>query len=168
MASSLLGSLFRHKAVIGEEFLAAVDKIDAIAHAAERQAAIRLMNHIHVVDRIFAGHLHCEPHGFDATNTANTPSLGELRNAVLVSDRWYVEHVDGLTPAVLAERIAFTFTDGLHGSMSREEMLAHVISHGSYHRGAVGGILLKLSVAAPRDLFTAYLHRIEPERRAAV
>ena len=70
-----------------------------------------------------------------------------------------------LAPAQLAEAVAFTFTDGQRGRMSREEMLAHVITHGSYHRGEVGQMLKRLSVAPPRDLFTAYLHRAEPQRR---
>jgi uncharacterized damage-inducible protein DinB len=49
--------------------------------------------------------------------------------------------------------------------MSREEILAHVAMHGGYHRGAVGGIMNRASVAPPRDIFTAYLHKSEPERR---
>jgi len=70
-----------------------------------------------------------------------------------------------LSPIDLAETVNFTFTDGEHGRMSREEMLAHVITHGGYHRGEVGRILSQLSIARPRDIFTGYLHKSEPERR---
>ena len=49
--------------------------------------------------------------------------------------------------------------------MSREEMLAHVITHGNYYRGAIGRIMAQLSLASPRDIFTAYLHKSEPARR---
>ena len=49
--------------------------------------------------------------------------------------------------------------------MSREEMLGHVVTHGGYHRGAVGRVMAQVSVAPPRDIFTVYLHRAEPERR---
>jgi uncharacterized damage-inducible protein DinB len=49
--------------------------------------------------------------------------------------------------------------------MTREEMLFHVLTHGSYHRGNVGQILKNLSVAPPRDLFTKFLHVREPSRR---
>ena len=161
MSTTLLQSLFRHKAAINEEFLAVLDTVAA----GDRVDAIRLMNHIHVVDKIFAAHLRGEPHGFAATNTLETPTLEALRVAVRETDRWFIERAGALTPEQLAETVAFTFTDGQHGCMSREEMLAHVITHGSYHRGEVGRMLKHLSVAPPRDLFTAWLHRSEPQRR---
>jgi len=164
MGTTLLQSLFRQKAAINEEFFAV---LDAVA-AGDRVDAIRVMNHIHVVDKIFGAHLRGEPHGFAATNTPETPTLEALRAAVRETDRWFIAQAGALTPAQLAETVAFTFTDGQHGCMSREEMLAHVITHGSYHRGEVGRMLKHLSVAPPRDLFTAYLHRAEPQRRASV
>jgi uncharacterized damage-inducible protein DinB len=165
---TLLPSLFRQKAAINEEFFAVIAEVDAEAHAAERHALIRLMNHIYVVDRIFAAHLRGEPHGYAATNTPETPALDELRDAVCASDRGYLELVDALTPQQLAQTVDFTFTDGQRGRMSREEMLAHVITHGSYHRGEVGQSLKRISAAPPRDLFTAYLHRDQPARRAPI
>ena len=162
---TLLQSLFRQKALINEEFFAVLAQVDAEAHAAERHALIRLMYHIYVVDRIFAAHLRGEPHGYAATNTPETPTLAELRDAVLASDRGYLELVDALTSVQLAQSVAFTFTDGQRGRMTREEMLGHVVTHGSYHRGEVGQSLKRISAAPPRDLFTAYLHRAEPQRR---
>ena len=124
-----------------------------------------MLNHIHVVDRIFAAHLRGEPHGFEATNTPETPTLEALRAAVRETDRWFVESAGALTPDQLAETVPFSFTDGERGRMSREEMLAHVVTHASYHRGEVGRLLKTRAVAPPRDLFTAYLHRAEPQRR---
>ena len=166
MGTTLLQSLFRQKAVINREFFDVIGAVDAETHAAERHALIRLMNHIHVVDRIFAAHLRGEAHGFAATNTAETPTLEGLRDAVLESDRGYLALVDALTAPQLAQRVDFMFTDGQAGRMSREEMLGHVITHGSYHRGELGQMLKRIAAAPPRDLFTAYLHRAEPARRA--
>jgi uncharacterized damage-inducible protein DinB len=164
-ASTLLQSLFRYKAWANEELFAELDKLDPVAHQAERHAAIRLLNHIHVVDRIFAAHLSDQVHGHTATNTVDTPSLETLRSAVAEVDRWYVDYVAGLPAEQLTERLQFSFTDGADGCMSREEMLAHVATHGGYHRGAVGRIMAEVSVPPPRDIFTVYLHRTEPERR---
>ncbi|MEO8807108.1 MAG: DinB family protein [Burkholderiaceae bacterium] len=161
MGTPLLQALFRQKAAINEEFFAVLETVAA----GDRVDAIRVLNHIHVVDRIFAAHLRGEPHGYKATNTPETPTLAALRAAVLETDHWFVEQAGTLAPAQLAETVAFTFTDGQRGRMSREEMLAHVITHGSYHRGEVGQMLKRLSLAPPRDLFTAYLHRAEPQRR---
>ena len=161
MGANLLQSLLRQKAAITEEFFVVLDTVALEG----RVDAIRLMNHIHIVDQIFAAHLRGEPHGFKATNTPETPALDGLRSAVRETDRWFVEQAGSLTPAQRSETLAFTFTDGQRGRMSREEMLAHVITHGSYHRGEVGQMLKRLSAAPPRDLFTAYLHRTEPQRR---
>ena len=161
MSNTLLQSLFRHKAAINEEFFTVLERVAD----ADRHDATRLMNHIHIVDRIFAAHLRGEPHGYTATNTPETPALEALRSAVHETHRWFVEQAGALTPAQLTEAVAFTFTDGQRGCMSREEMLAHVITHASYHRGEVGQMLKRLSVAPPRDLFTSHLHHAEPQRR---
>jgi uncharacterized damage-inducible protein DinB len=163
--SSLLHALFRYKAWANDELFAELDKLDPQAQAAERHTAVRLLNHIHVVDRIFAAHLAGHPHAYTATNTPETPTLAELRAAVTECDRWYVDYVATLPAERLAETVSFTFTDGERGRMSREEMLAHVITHGGYHRGAVGRVMAQASVPPPRDIFTVYLHRSEPERR---
>ncbi|KQW35130.1 DinB family protein [Rhizobacter sp. Root404] len=165
---SLLQSLFRQKATISQAFFDVVGQLDAEAHATERHAIVRLLNHIHVVDRIFAAHLRGEAHGYAATNTPETPELDALREAVRASDQGYLELVDALTPPQLAQAVDFAFTDGQHGRMTREEMLGHVLTHGSYHRGEVGQMLKRIAAAPPRELFTAYLHRAEPQRRLPV
>ena len=50
--------------------------------------------------------------------------------------------------------------------MSREEILALVITHGAYHRGEVGRLMKSAALTPPRDLFTRFLHQSEPSRRA--
>jgi uncharacterized damage-inducible protein DinB len=72
-----------------------------------------------------------------------------------------------MTERSLAERLSFRFTDGDAGTLTREEMLFHVITHGAYHRGNVGQILKNISVVPPRDLYTKFLHVQEPSRRQA-
>jgi len=164
-ASNLLQSLFKYKAWANEELFAELQKLDPVTHPTERHTAIRLLNHIYVVDRIFAAHLSGQAHGYAGTNTPETPSFEALRAAVAESDGWYVAHVGSLPAEQLSQSIDFTFTDGAKGRMSREEMLAHVVTHGGYHRGAVGRIMAQVSVPPPRDTFTVYLHKSEPQRR---
>jgi uncharacterized damage-inducible protein DinB len=163
---SLLVSLFKYKAWADSELHAAVASLGSDADADETHAAIRLLNHIHVVDKIFAANLQSAKHGFTATNTHDRPSITDLSWAAQETDNWYLGYVSDINPALLEETLQFTFVDGDKGQMSREEMLMHVITHGAYHRGAVGRILTRLSVAAPRDLFTKFLHTSEPLRRA--
>ena len=161
----LLQSLFRHKAWANEELFAAVDRLDPATQPAERHAATRLLNHLFVSDSIFAAHLVGGSHAYTATNTPETPTLSALRAAVADLDRWFVDYVATLDADALTEMLSFRFTDGDNGCMSRAEMLAHVITHGSYHRGGVGRILSVAAITPPRDLFTAHLHRTEPDRR---
>lgn len=162
---TLLQSLFQYKAWANQELHSALLPLDAQAHPAEHHNALRILNHIYVVDQIFAAHLQGMAHPYSANNTPETPSLAEWHAAVTVLDQWYVDHLATLTADQLAAPLAFGFTDGKRGRMTREEMLAHVATHGGYHRGAVGQIMAQQSLAPPKDIFTRYLHQAEPERR---
>lgn len=94
----------------------------------------------------------------------DTPTLEQLDSAIKTSDQWYVDYVSKLNPQDLSESIDFTFTDGALGRMSREEMLAHLVLHGDYHRGAISQILTQLSYPTPKP-FTGFLHIAEPTAR---
>lgn len=165
MSTHILASLFAQKSWANRELFDVVAASVSPEHESTILAATRVLNHIHVVDRIFRAHLLGEAHPYTATNTTDTPDLGELHFAVAETDLWYQGHVSQLTEQALKEVIAFQFTDGDPGTMSREEMLFHVLTHGAYHRGNVGQLLKGLSVAPPRDLLTRFLHVQEPSRR---
>ena len=163
---SILPTLLAQKTWANNELFNQLATVTAPEHASALHGAIRMLNHIYVVDRIFRAHLLGEPHGYTATNTDATPELGELQFAVAETDAWYEQYAAKLTNEQLKESITFQFTDGDTGRMTREEMLAHIITHGAYHRGNVGQILKSIEVAAPRDLLTKFLHVREPGRRA--
>ena len=165
-APSTLRSLFAYKAWANEELFAALADVDAEKHPAEAHAAIRILNHVYVVDCIFKAHLAGSAHGYAATNTKETPTLHALAAAVKEVDVWFVDYVNKLPSAALQEQVRFTFTDGDTGVMNREEMLMHIVTHGGYHRGAAGQVMRTASVAPPRDLYTRFLHASEPLRRA--
>ena len=165
--STLLHSLFKYKAWSNDQLFAELAKLDPVTQQEARHNAMRILNHIYVVDQIFAAHLSGAVQSFTATNTTETPSLEALRDGVAMLDAWYVDYSADLSPEQLAENIAFTFTDGDKGVMSREEMLAHVTAHGAYHRGAAGRIMVQAGTPPPRDLYTRFLHQSEPARRAA-
>jgi uncharacterized damage-inducible protein DinB len=167
MSKKILATLFAQKAWANRELFDVVASVSSSEHATPLHTAIRLLNHIYVVDRIFRAQLLGEPHGYTATNTTETPELGELHFAVTETDIWFQNYVANMDEHMLGESLVFQFTDGDSGTMSREEMLFHVLTHGSYHRGNVGQILKDISVAPPRDLLTKFLHVREPARRQA-
>ncbi|WP_431047298.1 DinB family protein [Roseateles sp. L2-2] len=163
--ASLLVSLFDYKVWANAEMGKALRKVNDGAADGQWLGAIRTMNHMLVVDRIFAAHLTGEAHGYAAANTTDTPALEALLAAVKETDAWYVRYVAGLQPEQLSEAIHFTFTDGQAGRMTREEMLLHVITHATYHRGAIGRMLVEAGGGSPPDTLTRFLHIAEPERR---
>jgi uncharacterized damage-inducible protein DinB len=165
---ALLRDMFQYNAWANAEFFGKLEHLDAARHPEQRHDAIRLLNHCLVVNRIFIAHLTGTAHGYAASNTPETPALAALHEAVAATDRWYLDYLQTLSPEALAAPIAFTFTDGDRGCMSRQEMLTHVAIHGAYHRGEVGRLLRQIAAPMPWDTFAVYLHQAEPARRERV
>lgn len=170
-AGELLFRMFRYQAWANEEILEAMKGLNVEHHAEERRVALRLMNHCLIVNKIFAAHLTGHSHGFSADNPPDTPELEELRSELAAVDRWYLDYVSAVTPAILSQSVPFVFTDGDNGYMTREEMLTHVVTHGGYHRGEAGRVMVQAAAKSgqgmklPWDTYAVHLHRTEPERR---
>ncbi|MER9118820.1 damage-inducible protein DinB [Mesorhizobium sp. M0954] len=167
-ALALLRSLFAYQAWANDELLEKLASLDPHVHGKERQAVIGLIDHSHVVSRIFSAHLVDASHGYSADSTEDTPAFDELRAAVAATDRWYLDYLETVSSRQLSEPVAFVFTDGDKALMSRQEMLTHVVLHGGYHRGEAGRILAQISVMPPWDTFAVHLHRAEPSRRLQI
>lgn len=163
--STLLQTLYGYHTWANVDLFNKLESIDPERNGAELRTTLGLISHYYVVSRIFAGHLQGVPHGFSSDNFEETPTLDDLRTAVASSDQWYLDYLRTVSPAALSEAVAFTFTDGDKGYMTREEMLTHVALHGGYHRGEVGRVLWQLSITPPWDTFAVYLHQVEPVRR---
>jgi uncharacterized damage-inducible protein DinB len=162
MSVDMLKSLFAFKRWSNKELF---DTLAGLPAAAELTPMLRSLGHIYVTDRIFRAHLSGEPHAFTSPHLQQIPSLAELRRQVEETDEWYLQYVSALKPEQLEERIHFRFTDGDMGTMTREEILHHITTHGCYHRGNVGQMLRDRGVPPPRDLLTRFLHQVEPARR---
>lgn len=156
---------FSYQIWANAEFFNALAAMNKVQDENTYHQAIRLMNHNYVVGQIFAAHLTGHPHGYSSDNTDETPAPEDLRQSVTVLDQWYLDYAKSVTTDQLSEKIAFSFTDGDKGTMTREEMLTHVVLHGGYHRGEVGRILAQSSAQLPWDTFAVFLHQTEPERR---
>jgi uncharacterized damage-inducible protein DinB len=163
--STLLQTLCGYHAWANVDLFNKLKSVDPEKHGTELQIALRLISHYYVVSRIFVGHLQGIPHGFMSDNLEEIPALDDLRTAVMSSDQWYLDYLRKVSPAALSETVAFTFTDGDKGYMTREEMVTHVALHGGYHRGEVGRVLWQHSITPPWDTFAVYLHQADPARR---
>lgn len=164
-AQTLLNSLFQYKASVDDELLDALGELGAEAQSDDFRSAVRVLTHAHLVDRIFAANLQRLDHSYKASWSREAPPLAQLSSDIRATDRWYIDYTSRIGPEEMEEIIGFTFTDGGRGRMSREEMLAHVVTHSGYHRGEVGRLLPQIESTAMRDVFTGYLHRADPARR---
>jgi uncharacterized damage-inducible protein DinB len=159
-----LETLTRYKAWANERTFSAMASLPEGEALRERKTRFRNMvhtlNHVHVIDRVFQAHLQRRPHGFTARNTSESPPLAELEREVAALDRWYVDYARTLSADAQAERIRFRFIGGGEGIMSREEMVAHVVNHATYHRGIVAQMMHEASVAPPVTDLTVFLRDV--------
>ena len=136
---------------------------DAVSRNFDRLAiedasiVLRILDHIHVVDRIFQHHLQGLPHAFQAPRSERLPELQGLARSVREVDDWYASYVGGLTGADFEQPVDFVFTSGKPARMRRGEIILHVCLHGTYHRGNAGAVLQLKGLTPSRDSITDFL-----------
>jgi len=158
-----LHSLFRYKAWANHELLTALSRLGPGSPV--MPLAIKALSHTYVVDQIFAAHLRRRSHDYTSPNLGQLPTFEQLSAEIRATDQEYVDYVSALDQHQSAEQIDFAFTDGAPGRMSREEMLLHVINHGTGHRGQISAVMLLNASPLPKDGFTTYLHDAEASNR---
>lgn len=107
---------------------------------------VHTLNHVYVIDDVFRAHLLGRAHGYTARNTPTHPPLKVLWKAVRELDEWYVRFADSLDSESLARTIEFDFIGGGKGAMTCEQMILHVVNHGTYHRGFVADMMYQAGV----------------------
>jgi len=160
-----LDTPLKYKAWADARILAAVALIDRTLHATAFDFARQQLNHMVRVEELFAARLLHDKEPHDSTNTAQLPDFENLASRLEASNRWLLHYARQLRAAELAQCLHFTFVDGQQGAMTREEVLYHLINHGTYHRGAIGHALDQAGAARPADSYTVFIHATEPGRR---
>jgi uncharacterized damage-inducible protein DinB len=120
---------------------------------------LRVLDHIHAVDKIFQHHLCGLPHTFQAPRSEVMPTLEELASSAREVDDWYAAYVAGLSAGDFEEPVEFTFTSGKPARMKRGEIILHVCMHGTYHRGNAGALLQLRGLTPSRDAITDFLEQ---------
>ena len=118
---------------------------------------LRILDHMHVVDRIFQHHLQGLPHTFRAPRSERIPELRALASSVREVDDWYVSYVDSMSDEDFEQPVDFVFTSGKPARMRRAEIILHVCLHGTYHRGNAGAVLQLKGITPSRDAITDFL-----------
>ena len=162
----MLLDALRYKAWADRRTLDAVAAIDSRRFPSALAFAQQQLNHMVIVEELFRARLQAAPEPHSSTNTEQVPELAELDRRLVASNEWLRSYVVALTPQALGETIRFTFADGKRGSLRREEVVFHLINHGTYHRGAIGHALDLAHAPRPADTFTVFIHAVEPGRRS--
>ena len=123
----------------------------------ESSIMLRILDHIHVVDRIFQHHLQGLPHAFQAPRSERLPQFQSLADSAREVGDWYASYVAGLTASDFEQPLDFVFTSGKPARMQRGEIILHVCLHGNYHRGNAGAVLQLKGLTPSPDSITDFL-----------
>lgn len=156
---------FKYKAWANAEMLSYGERQLHLLSEADSTFFVRILNHTAVVDSLFISRITSTTELYTADNTVETPSLSELRERMSKNDSWLIGFTEAVTLSELGRCISFRFTDGDRGQLSVEEILLHLLTHGSNHLGMAARVLASNSLERPKDTFTRFLHQLEPWRR---
>jgi uncharacterized damage-inducible protein DinB len=161
----LLHDSLRYKYWADRRTLDAVAQIDEHRFPSAMAFARQQLNHMVRVEELFRARLLGDPEPHLATNSDTVPGLEELDRRLSASNDWLQSYAQSLAPDQRMESIHFHFVDGKRGTLTREEVLFHLVNHGTYHRGAMGHALDLAETPRPADTYTVFIHAVEPSRR---
>jgi len=160
--NDFLISLFEHKAWCNLGLLEALRAAPADIDRRTWALILFTFEHTAIVDQVFRARLEGAEPGFASTVDTTMPDLGRLAKTMARTDAWYLNYVRNVRPPELVEVVDFSFVDdGSPGRMTRSDMLAHVITHGASHRGAIGKMLEGASVPGASDMVTTFRRRMD-------
>ena len=93
------------------------------------------LNHLLAVDRMWLAHMQKRPHGITELRARLYEDMDELWEARQEQDRIIVDYLDSLSDEEMEEVVDYELIGGNTGSLSRAMCFAHLVTHGSYHRG---------------------------------
>src|SRR5215469_12426225 len=90
--------------------------IDRLSEA-DTAIMLRILDHIHTVDRIFQSHLQGLPHNFKAPRSETMPQFRALAKSTKDVDNWYAAYVANEDD--FDRPVEFVFTSGKRARMTR-------------------------------------------------
>lgn len=137
----MLTEAFKFKKWADVRTLDAIKKIDIGSFTETYDFVRQQLNHMVIVEELFSCRLMNKPVGHEQTNTRIVPSLDVLQNRLLASDDWFIDYAISVSSSQsssasssvnkINEVVSFTFVDEQQGRMRVEEILLHIITHGS-------------------------------------
>lgn len=143
---------------IGFEALMKIDPDELIKNRKTKfKNILGTLNHIYVVEDIFKSHLTGQSHNYIGLNTSRYPNLSELIFRQSHMDEWYYNYALQLTDKTLHEIIQFKFQDGTDGEMSKLQILTHIVTHDTFHKGFVNEMVYKIPSKMPNNDYPVFV-----------
>ncbi|MBI3675413.1 MAG: DinB family protein [Proteobacteria bacterium] len=157
MSDSFLLTLFEHKAWCNRQLVEALRAVPSDADRGRMTVILFTLDHTSKVDQIFKGHLSGTEHGLNSVLASQLPDLDALAAKLGEVDAWYIDYAKRVSSAELEAVVEFSYvSDADTGRMTRAEMLAHVVTHGASHRGAIGKMLEGMALPGAADMVTTF------------
>jgi uncharacterized damage-inducible protein DinB len=118
---------------------------------------IRTLNHVHTIDLVWQAHLEGRAHGFTTRTPDVQVSFADLRIAQATLDSWYIRYAEEMSDRAGEEIVKFTFIGGGEGSMTRGDILLHVVNHTTYHRGHIAAMIYQIPAQPPTTDLPVFL-----------
>jgi uncharacterized damage-inducible protein DinB len=154
-------TLTRYKAWANDLLFAALSRLPESDLIAPRPivfgSVLRTLNHVHAMDQVWQAHLEGRPHGLSTRNPDTHPAFEELRSAQRQIDTWYIRYADSLPKQGHDQVVNFTFIGGGSGSMTRGDILLHVVNHATYHRGHIADMMYQIAARPPTTDLPVFL-----------
>lgn len=161
-----LQSLMRYKQWANDLLFTAAAKLTDMELTVSRPivfgSIIRTLHHTYAMDLVWQAHLQGIEHGFTTRNPGDCPTLETLSVNQRDMDEWYINYVDILSSRDANETVNFTFIGGGAGTMTRKDILLHVVNHGTYHRGNITGMMYECSIEPPTTDYPVFLKQNPP------
>lgn len=161
----MITEAFNYKKWADERTLGAISHINKVEFSEPYSFVLQQINHIVIVEELFRSRLENRLPPHQATNTDIVSDLDELKSRLKESGSWYIKYSSNLNSDKSKDTISFKFSDGKSGLMRINEILFHILNHGSYHRGSIAHALDLVGVPHPIDGYGVYIHEKEPARR---
>lgn len=118
---------------------------------------LRTLNHVYTIDLVFQAHLEGRDHGFKSRTPDVNVSLAELQTAQAALDAWYIRYAEEMSDRLGEEVVDFSFIGGGETSMSRADILLHVVNHTTYHRGHIAAMMQQIPAQPPTTDLPVFL-----------
>jgi len=145
--------LTRYKAWADDRIFTSLDGVPDNELTAKRPTILGTLlcalNHSYAMDLVWQAHLEGEKHGLKTRRPELFSDLSQLGGAQREIDDWYIGYAGELDPVAGDSIVDFEFIDGGEGSMTRNEILLHVVTHSNYHRGHITDMMCQIPVGPP-------------------